>query len=257
MKGKGIPFPSWFPLHQDMVESADFVGLSATKKLCWLTLLDRFNEHGPFYLSDLELGITAGCSLFAARQARRRFEKLKWITTKHGFKAPGRQGGVATRYESVQWATTGTGADGAANRFAPMHRHAFRVLLSYVRGKWFSPKDVVVYIALVFWRHTHDNDDQDDFFITKRELREFTGLADAPERVRTLHDRFKFSTGDHLFEFRDGYQRLTISKWATFADPSDDETNRKRAEALAQDIRDGVRQARKPKGRKPKRKAKR
>jgi len=251
MKGKGIPFPSWFPLHQDMVESADFAGLSATKKLCWLTLLDRFNEHGPFYLSDLELGITAGCSLFTARQARRRFEKLEWITTKHGFKAPGRQGGVATRYESVQWATTGTG------RFAPMHRHAFRVLLRHVRHKWFSPKDVVVYIALVFWRHTHEFDDRDDFFITKRELREFTGLADAPERVRTLHDGFKFSDGPHLFEFRDGYQRLTISKWGRFTDPSEDENMEKVAEALAQDIRDGVRQARKPKGRKPKRKAKR
>lgn len=221
---------SWFPLAKDMMESESFRALTPTDKLYMWLLISEYNlRGGQFYKSDLEVAETLKTSEKTVRRARKKLSDLGWIGYRPGRKNRTGQG-LATQYLDIRWALPPQ--DG--RQFARMHRYAYEAMLNYVRRGVFDHADVVVYVYLDYWRQMKGG--ESEFFISKRDLRQLTNIQDAAEHVTRLHDLFQFNGGARLFQYS-GYQRLSIQKWATFADPEEDETNRKNADLYRQEIK--------------------
>ena len=123
-----------------------------------------------------------------------------------------------------------------------MPRHTFNVLLYFLRHGNFQAGDLVVYFYLTYWRRKCVEDEK-SFFITKEKLRDLTNLKDSPGRLGKLYSNFKFSGGNHLFEYG-GYHKLTFTDWSTCADPDEDENSRSHAEGFNQEIKERARQIR-------------
>lgn len=231
---------SWFPLAEELMEDAIFRALGPLDKLYYWALISKANQYGgKFYWSDLEAAATLGCSLSTVRGARRKYTKLGWISTIPGFRDK-RGRTLATQYQEVKWAQVE-----GVSWYAQMHRHTFDMMLNRLWHKVFQPGDLVVYIYLSYWqcRCQVSYEESGDFFITRRQLRELTGLEDAPLRVARLYNNFTYNGGAHLFEYS-GYQKLKFTKWATAADPEKDENNRQHAERYLREIKERARQLR-------------
>lgn len=229
---------NWFPLCKSMMEdSPEFRALTPVEKLYFWLCLSEFNLRGRFYRADLEMAVTLAVSEDKIRRARRKLQAMEWLTVLPGFKARGKP--VATRYLSVAWATPEEG-----EFFAPMHRYAFEAMLARIRWGTFRHPDVVTYVYLcyLFQKHSAGNDGA-GFYVTKATLRHLTGLPDAPARVENLYRGFTFAGGRSLFEYRDQYHRLEFNRWNRFADPSEDENNRRIAEGYRQQIKEAVARA--------------
>lgn len=234
---------NWFPLPRHLMESPTFILLTPLEKLYLLHVASEINLRGPFYQADLEVAVTLGASEDKIRRVRRQLVRIGWVMAQSGFQSRGRN--LATRYLDVP---VGKLADG--DFFAPLHRFALQSLLDRVRHKLLSHADLVVYVYLCYFRHRVQGD-RSDFFITKQELRDLTGLAAATGCVEHLYRDFIFAGGSHLFEYSDEYHRLRFLSWAGFADPSEDEANAKRAQTLRQEIADRVQALRHPECRQP------
>lgn len=213
---------SWFPLARDLMEGEVFRRWTPAERLFYWRLMDEANERGcPFYRSDIWLSVELGIAERTIRKARRKARDAGWLVV-----IPGRQDargrGLATQYVEVRWATVERGQS-----FSRMNRWAFRLIVDLCGRRVIAPADVVVYVTLAYWlgKYRDYYDEERGFFISKRDLRELTGLADAPGRVRRLYEAFTYSDGAHLFEFKDTWQQITITKWATPKPPWDDEAN--------------------------------
>ena len=117
------------------------------------------------------------------------------------------------------------------------------MLLNYVLHKKLTLGAVVVYVYLSYWRETKSNGYEafskgDEYFISKRQLCQITGLPKAADAISELYQSFQFSGGSHLFEFKDRWTKFSFTKWARFCDPEDDETAQKHATAFYQRIKD-------------------
>lgn len=233
---------NWFPLLRSLMESQDFVALPSTEKLYYLLLVSEFARRGQFYRPDLEFGVTLGLSVPKIRKARRRFVQWEWIKIREGFRSGGRD--LATTYLSVRWAKTPETGD--EEWWVPMHRFAFEVMLARIRRRKLSHDDVVVYVVLCYLRHRYGGNKNDQFFVTKDQLRALTGIYTAPARVQKLYEQVQFDGGNHLFEFCDAYHRLEFTAWSMFLDPGEKggEQNRQNAAIWAEEIRQKVAQAR-------------
>lgn len=233
---------SWFPLFRDMMEGEGFKALTPTGKLYTWFLISEYNlRGGEFYKSDLEVAETLGTSEKTVRRTRKALCDLGWLRYIPGRRNKAGQG-LATRYLDVKWAFCGEDEGDQQQekyQFSQMHRYAYEAMLACVRRKTFEPGDVVVYVYLDYWRQIKGG--KDVFFITKRKLSDLTGLKDVSQRVKRLYERFQFSSGDHLFNYT-GYQTLTFTNWATFADPDtvNGQGNRKLAEERRQEIKERV-----------------
>jgi hypothetical protein len=233
---------NWFPLFEALIESEEFKALTVAERIHFLWLLSEFNRHGGFYRSDLEVAVTLGLSEGKVQRSRRRLQNLEWVAARRGYQSKGRN--LATTYTGVRWAEAGDGG----GFYAPMHRHAFETMLGEIRQKRLTHADVLLYVVLCYLQRRYDSDGTGDFFIVKRELRELSGLQDAPARVQALYNEFQFAGGVRLFEVRDECHRLKFTKWACFADPSENETSRKAADYWQEDIRKRVIAAKKQDG---------
>lgn len=232
---------SFFPLPRELMEeSQEFRALTPVEKVYYWMLMSRFNAGGPFYRADLEYAVILRRSVDTIRRARRKFEALGWIQIKRGTKdARGR--GLATRYLYVKWANTDE-----ASYWAPMPRHMFEWdMVYFVFTGQFEPEDVVTYVYLTYWYEKHRQTFERDgcFYISRAQLRELTGLPDAPEHVQRLYDRFQFSNGDHLFDFT-GYQRFKFTAWRITISPEENEHNRQNNERRRQQVQSAIRLAR-------------
>lgn len=237
---------NWFPLCKSMMEeNEEFRKLTPAEKLYYWLLISEYNRHGgQFYKSDLETAVTLGISEVKVRQARRKLQSLKWLKIIPGFQTHRNKNvkNVATRYLFVNWASPTEG-----EFFAQMHRFAFEAMLARVRHREFAHADVAIYIylAYLFWKNR--GKDGGRFYITKNHLRELTDIPNAPARVERLYQIFTFTGGKHLFEYLDQYHRLFFTDWNTFADPSEDDNNRKLAEGYQDEIKKAVAKAKKEK----------
>jgi hypothetical protein len=198
---------SWFPIAQDLMEHEAFRALPPTTRIYYLWCVSEFNLHGPFYRSDLEVGVTLWAAEVTIRKARRALTALGWLAVRPGTRAGGRH--LATRYDGVKWSTTRE-----CTWFAQQQRLAFEMMLHLIRLRTFQPADVWVYLCLSYlrWRY-RSVVDENTFTVSKRVLAEMSGVHDAGERVRRLHDGFQYSGGSPLFDAQ-GYQQLTITRWS-------------------------------------------
>jgi hypothetical protein len=216
---KGGIVDNWFPLSKSMMEgNADFRKLTPAEKVFWLSILSRVNLRGQFYKADLEWAVMLALSLSKARQARRKFQALGWLTV-----LPGRFAGrrrLATHYYSAKWAKCEDGV-----YFTPMHRYTWEQLVRLLREKQFCHRDLVVYAFLCYSWQRFGGQHNDGIFVTKSQLRYTTNLSSVEGSLRRLHGNFRFHGGAHLFEFRDEYHRFRITSWAQFADPCQDKRN--------------------------------
>lgn len=229
---------NWFPLPRGLMENPIFIFCTPAEKLLLLHIASEVNLRGPHYRADLEEAVILGLSEDKVRRARREFMRMGWITAEPGFRASGRH--LATRYYGVPGAARTDG-----DFYAPLHRFTFECLLSHIRSKRLTHADVVTYVYLTYFKARTGRDD-DWFFITKNELRDLTGLPSASLCVDHLYRAFTFSGGSHLFEVRDEYHRFVFSKWATFADPSENETNAKNAQRYREEIAEEVKARKHP-----------
>ena len=240
----------FFPIVSEQVNDTLFRELTVIEKAYYWLLASEFNRfafQGNLCLSDKWFASALGVSESKIRKSRREFKKNGWIEY-----LPGRLIGQlkhSTEYSSVRWAFPPE--KGAGFQFCRMHRHAFNMLLNYVLHKKLTLGAVVVYVYLSYWRETKSNGYEafskgDEYFISKRQLCEITGLPKAADAISELYQSFQFSGGAHLFEFKDQWTKFSFTKWAGFCDPEDDETAQKQATAFYQRIKD-VQMAAKPK----------
>lgn len=227
---------NWFPLPRGLMENPIFTMCTPAEKLFLLHVASEVNLRGPFYRADLEEAVILGLSEDKVRRARRAFMSMGWITAERGFQAGGRN--LATRYSAVLGAARTDG-----DFFAPLHRYTFEALLHYIRSKRLTHADLVTYVYLTYFKARCGRED-DWFFITKNELRELTSLPSASLSVDHLHRAFP--EGSHLFEVHDEYHRLVFSKWAIFADPSENENNAKNAERYREEIAEALKARKHP-----------
>lgn len=233
---------SWFPVYTDQLNNPDFAKLSSTAKLyCWL-VSSEYNMHGEFYRSDAWFAAALGCSIETIRKIRPKLAKLGWIQFISGKQIPGKQN-LATQYKLVKWATV---SEEQGGQFAQMHRFAFNAMLSRIRKQTFTHDDVMIYVYLNYWEwvHAFQNEQSKDFFISKRDLRQLTGVQVelAMRSIRNLYDQFSFNGGNSLFEFTDEYHKVKVTPLARFADPSEDEKSRDIAERYYYEIEERAKQ---------------
>lgn len=209
-------------MYEDQVKNEEFKELSSLKKSYYFLLQSMANKFGEFYYRDTNFAAALDCSDEAIKKARREFVKKGWITI-----IPGRRDkhgrGIATQYTFVKWSKPPQKDDG--KRFAPIQRYTLEMILN----NGLSADCIVTYIVLTYWKHFHELEDG-AFFITKTQLKELTGLKGMNKIdncLEELYNSIHYSGGSHLFEFADQYHKYKFSKWATPAEPSDDETNRK------------------------------
>jgi hypothetical protein len=227
---------AWFPISEEWVRATG--SLTTHERLFSLWTISEANREfsqgrSEFYCSDLEVGVTLGMSEDKVRRARRKFQAEGWLEVVPGFRANGRN--LATTYKAVRWATPPK-----EGFFAPMHRHAFGSVLSRLRQGGFTHADILTYVILVYLRRRYDPDGTGEFFVTKQELREVTGIFQAPQSVERLNAGFEFSSGEALFDFTDQHHRLRFHGWSSFADPAEHEGSARNAERWREEIAEGV-----------------
>lgn len=220
------------------MENPDFQALTPVEKIYYWLLLSEFNlrECQPFYMADLWAACTVGVGVEKIRKARRAFTRKGWLKTRPGFQSRGKN--LATTYLHVEWAKTPE--QGWGDWFAQMHRHAFDAMLDRIRNKIFDHADVVVYLYLCYLKNLYDFEGDGDFFVAKNQLYKTTNILHASARVERLYQHFEFSGGNRLFEYEDKCHRLSFKKWSTFADPGENEGNRKIAERYKEEIKEKI-----------------
>ena len=234
---------NWFPLPRSLMESPTFIMNTPVEKLYLLYVASELNLRGPFYKADLEVAVTLRVSEDKIRRARREYMRLGWLSAQPGFRSKGRH--LATRY----FATPGAQRKDD-DFYAPLHRFTFEALLHSMRLRRLTHADVVTYVYLTYLK-TRNRPDDHWFFVSKRELRDLTGIAGATLCAAHLHDSWTFTGGSHLFEFDDEYYRLTFAKWAICADPSKEKIAAENAQHYHAEIAAAIEAIRHPKPKRP------
>ncbi len=229
---------NWFPV-QDFYMGTDGElheawrdDISATGKVVHWFLTSEANKRLPFYHSDIQIAAAIGAGERTVREQRMRLRKLGLIEWEQGGRPNGR--GLANRFTLVKGAQVGDG-----NGYAPMHRFAFEAILKRVREKQLTHADLVTYVSLNYAHQRLGN--RERFFVTKQYLHDLTGLDDAPKSVARLYETFTFTPrpdgkANHLFDYEDLGRRIVIANVVGFADPGEDEKNRKNASAWDADV---------------------
>ena len=231
----------FFPIISEQVNDPLFRKLTVIEKAYYWLLASEFNRfafQGNLCLSDKYFASALGVSESKIRKSRREFKKNQWIEYKQG-----RLFGLlkrSTEYISVRWAFPPE--KGSGLQFCPMHRHAFNMLLRYVLDKRLTLLEVIVYVYLSYWRDTRRNEYEvyakgDEFFISKRQLIETSGIPKVVDAIPELYKAFQFSKGAHLFEYKDQWTKFSFTKWAGFSDPEDDESARIQSDAFYKRIK--------------------
>jgi hypothetical protein len=225
----------WFTLPMELVEvREDFKQLTPMAKLYFLFLMSEFNWRGSFGLSDLKASVALRVSTRTIQRARGELVKMGLIEVITGFQTRRGQN-IATQYLKVKYAKHLKG------HFAQIKHYALQAMLHKLRQGIFDHGDLVVYFYLYYWNWKHRGSHK-GVVIYKNYLSGLTNIKDAPLRVKKLYDNFIFSDNNHLFEYRDLYQKLIFTDWAFFTDPEEDENTRKRMDYYNNEIKEMVRE---------------
>lgn len=236
-------YHSWFPIANSQIMDPEFRLLTPTQKLYYWYLVGEYNyymaELGEYYRSDQWFASAINVKERTIREARRECQKKGFIETQPGYYNFKTGQAVATKYKYVKWADPSELTGG----YAKFKRHHIGMLAQRIR-RHSSPinvSDVVVYIYLDFLRDRYRDN---DFYVSKRELREMTRIKKAPESVRNLYEGFEFNGGSHLFEYDNIHHKFLFKKWAEAAEPYEEDQAYKNALDWENGIRDHVENAR-------------
>ncbi len=220
---------SFFPLRKSLVENENFKKMPPAHKLYFLLLISEYNLRGRFYQSDMEFAVTINTSQETIRRARRNLKKLGWLSFRPGFLENGKRP-VATTYYNVAFSKVEKG-----EFFAPIHRYSFQALLYHLRICFLYRKEVLLFCYLCYFREKYQGEEE-DFFISKKELRELTGMPGAPDVLLRFSQLAFFSDDAPICDTEDYYHKIKIVEYNEFADPEEDEFTRKRANFFREDI---------------------
>ena len=206
----------FFPLTAEEIEGFWCCSTDA-EKLYFYLLKSEFNylQSGSFRRSDAWFAAAIGCSVSAIRLARRRLQSIGLLDFEPGWRKAGR--GLAGHYKSVHGVNVVDGVFWAKVGFYKLH-----MLLACLRQKSLTRESVVLMLLLDFYRRKFEVTQENNFFLTKNQIRTATRFDDPLKSLRQLYEGFKFSEGSHLFEYQIDYHKIIFSK---FADPDEVQGN--------------------------------
>ena len=234
---------SWFPVFKQQIEHDEFKKLSPVQKLYYWFLASEFNRRGEFYKDDAWFAAALGLkSINTIERARRKFKKMGFIDFTSGGWTKG-QRPYATTYHNIKWARP-TGK-GEGLQYVEQHRYAFNALLNRIRSGNLTHADVTVYVYLNYVFKLFNG------YIRKSDFQKLVYSISQPmNNLKNLYNNFSFANGSLLFEYKDHYHSIEITKWSYFADPAEDENNRKLEEEYYQEIDNRKTELRKEKSKK-------
>src|SRR5262249_14208754 len=77
-----------------------------------------------------------------------------------------------------------------------------------------EPLLAYVYLTAEFHRYRRRYQDREKFYVSLGELQHESGLRNFYAILHRLHEGWKFSGGNHLFEYS-GYRKIFVTDWAT------------------------------------------
>lgn len=205
----------FFPITAEEIETF-WPSSSDVEKLYLYLLKAEFNylQSDGFRRSDAWFAAALGCSVSAIRQARRRLQAAGAVEYAAGWRKAGK--GLAGHYKTVSGVKVAEGIFWAQVGFYKLH-----MLLAQLRLKGLTRDDLVLWLLFEFFRKKFEVTGEDNFFLTKNQVRTATGFDDPVRVLRHLFDRFKYNNGDaHLFGYQIDYHKIRLSK---FADPKEEE----------------------------------
>jgi|AntDeeMetagen681_2_1112603.scaffolds.fasta_scaffold06305_1 hypothetical protein len=210
---------NWFPLASKLYTRKDFNNLPITGKVYFLELVSQSNYYkGEFYKSDDYFAIKFGVSTKTIRRHRKKLTEIGLINTKPGQFGKGGQN-LATTYLTVSYSNDKDcpAVDDYIN-FARIHRYSFNTMLQI---KEFNLNDVWVWVTLWWWKQNKPTDNN-EFFITKKELERLTGYGQAVESIEKIYQTWPFGYDKgKLFQYKEKHHKINFSDWAFFADPTE------------------------------------
>lgn len=212
---------NWFPLTSKIYTDKKLLDLTISAKVLFVFLVSESNlnqaiGNEQFYIPDKMLSMLLDRSIKTVRRARKDLKGKGLIEYREGFKnKKGRN--VATTYKNIKYSTQDKcpGVEGHSN-YTRVPRFSFRQML-----KIFDIKEVWVWVTLWWWKHEHANP---DFFITKKNLKKFTGYKQAVKKVGVLSSKKIFSSVSSdgtLFKVEDVYHKLEFKDWVQWEEPSE------------------------------------
>jgi hypothetical protein len=204
----------WNPIFRSQLEDEQFKILTPIDKIFYWYLASEFNLWGELVCSDLKASQALSVSLPKIRATRRKFQKNGWIDVQSGFIKGERK--FATKYRKVEWSIP---SKRLKKQFVKMDRQVFESLLDLIRRKILTHADVVVLICLHYWKNllngwgVQGNRGAEEFFITKKKLRELTGIRDCAKIVAGLYEKAIFAGGIHLFQYVDNHSTFNFTEW--------------------------------------------
>lgn len=200
--------PAFFPLPHSMFEHPEFLKLKPYDRVALIEIIEAFNFHvfqvregfrqGPYYRSDERSAIRLDMSTIKFRNARRRFEKLGWITCAHGSR--GNKGSLATRYLTCQFASTDRGP------YAAPWRRVWQDLIVHLQQQRLRHLDLAVFAHTAYLFRLRGGRQDGVAIIRKASIRRKTGIpllkfkAGLGNLVREMPELFSLESHCRTFE---------------------------------------------------------
>lgn len=269
-----------FPLPSALIEgSEDFKRCSPTEKLYMFYILSELNLHQwqerkeNYYKDDMSIAVTLSVKEDTIRRARRKFQKLGYIDVRPGFRNPATGQGVATTYLGSKWldlvekikeankeSSENEEDKGDKGRFSLIHRYTFYAMLNKLRQGPFGSYDIVTLVYIYYLNEKFKDKKEEvyktekyDFYITKKEFSDITNIRPSKleECIINLYEKFKYSSGSHIFEYKDKYHKWEFYKIVQHADPSENDNNHKNYKEMKERLKAKIEQAKEDKRNEP------
>ena len=206
----------FFPITSEEIEGF-WKNSSDVDKLYFYLLKAEYNylQSDNFRRSDTWFAAAIGCSVSAIRQARRRLQLIGLLEFQPGWRKAGK--GLAGRYKTVHGVLVAEGVFWAKIGF-----YKLQMLLASLRQKSLTRESVVLMLLIDFYRRKFEVTQENNFFLTKNQIRTATKFDDPLKSLRQLYEGFQFSGGSHLFEYQIDYHKIRFNK---FGDPDEVQSN--------------------------------
>lgn len=229
-RGGGLVEGTWFPLPESLLYGNEkWRALPTTAKVMLLSCISEANfRQGEFFRGneDWQVRLTKYPGKIArntVKAARDRLAALGFIEAEPGNRGA-RNRRYATRYtiRPELWS-----ASQVQGHYAQMRRYMFDVILFLLGAECCL---AYTYLSAEFWRNRGKRDDH-RFYCFLGELQRESGLRNFAGLTREIREKFKFSTGEGLFEWK-GYRRLEFRDWMEASEENNGENLERRQKQL-------------------------
>lgn len=207
---------NWFPLASKLYTREDFNNLPVTAKVYFLELISQSNYYnGKFYKPDAYFAMKFSVSTKTIRRHRKKLSKIGLINIEPGKLGKGGQN-LATKYLKVRYSNDKDcpTVDDYIN-FARIHRYSFNRML---QTKEININDIWIWLTLWWWKQNHPTEDN-NFFITKKELKRLTGYGQVLKSVKNIYNNITFKGGSKLYDYINKYHKIEFKNWSFWEDP--------------------------------------